>query len=319
MSRGELFTPDYRPQFSGHETFPLRYGWLKKAFDAVKSQPLDDEGKAVFKSDEAIALFGVGKNMVDSIRHWAIATGIVEDTEKQNGLAPSQIGELLFGSPGVDPYLEHPSSLWLIHWNLAARPTKTTWHWVYNYFPNVTFDRDHLVKGLQGLAEKREWSRVATSTIRRDVECFIRTYSSRFDANRLASEDSLESPLIELGLIRPTGKRDGFRLARGPKTNLYPGIFAYALQQFWPTYTSQDTLSFEALAYEPGSPARVFLLDENDLMDHIHQVEDITGGRISWSETAGLRQLIRTKEISEKDQLKLLRTDFQNPRALRVA
>ena len=35
MLRGPLYGDDYRPQFSGHETFPLRYGWLKKAFDAV--------------------------------------------------------------------------------------------------------------------------------------------------------------------------------------------------------------------------------------------------------------------------------------------
>ena len=34
MTRGPLYEPDYKPQFSGHETFPLRYGWLKKAFDA---------------------------------------------------------------------------------------------------------------------------------------------------------------------------------------------------------------------------------------------------------------------------------------------
>ncbi|MEK7854647.1 MAG: DUF4007 family protein, partial [Acidobacteriota bacterium] len=35
MRRGPLFEPNYRPSFSGHETFPLRYGWLKKAFDRV--------------------------------------------------------------------------------------------------------------------------------------------------------------------------------------------------------------------------------------------------------------------------------------------
>ena len=35
MTRGPLFEDDYKPVFSGHETFPLRYGWLKKAFDAT--------------------------------------------------------------------------------------------------------------------------------------------------------------------------------------------------------------------------------------------------------------------------------------------
>ena len=35
MARGPLYQHGYEPQFSGHETFPLRYGWLKKAFDRV--------------------------------------------------------------------------------------------------------------------------------------------------------------------------------------------------------------------------------------------------------------------------------------------
>ena len=29
MLRGEFADKEYKPQFSGHETFPLRYGWLK--------------------------------------------------------------------------------------------------------------------------------------------------------------------------------------------------------------------------------------------------------------------------------------------------
>ena len=35
MLRGRLYEDDYKPKLSGHETFPLRYGWLKKAFDAA--------------------------------------------------------------------------------------------------------------------------------------------------------------------------------------------------------------------------------------------------------------------------------------------
>ena len=38
MARGPLFQYTYSPQFSGHETFPLRYGWLKKAYDRVLCQ-----------------------------------------------------------------------------------------------------------------------------------------------------------------------------------------------------------------------------------------------------------------------------------------
>ena len=64
---------EIKPSFSGHETFPLRHGWLEKAYDAVYSSE-----KNPFTEDLAIADFGVGKNMVNAIKHWAIATGFVK-------------------------------------------------------------------------------------------------------------------------------------------------------------------------------------------------------------------------------------------------
>ena len=72
MLRGPLYRDGYRPQFSGHETFPLRYGWLKKAFDAVLGTEGGSDNRHVFTGSDAIARFGVGKNMVASMRHWSI-------------------------------------------------------------------------------------------------------------------------------------------------------------------------------------------------------------------------------------------------------
>ena len=44
---------------------------------------------------------------------------------------------------------------------------------------------------------------------------------------------------------------------------------------------------------EPGSPGRVFVLEEWELIDRLSTVSDMTGDLISWSETAGLKQLLR--------------------------
>ena len=52
--------------FSGHETFPLRQMWLKKVVDQSTTDGLLP--KSVFTNKDAIATFGVGKNMVSSIR-----------------------------------------------------------------------------------------------------------------------------------------------------------------------------------------------------------------------------------------------------------
>jgi len=41
-----------QPKFAGHETFTLRYGWLKKAVDATQKAP------DVFLQDDALVTLG---------------------------------------------------------------------------------------------------------------------------------------------------------------------------------------------------------------------------------------------------------------------
>lgn len=311
MARGPLFQDEYRPQLSGHETFPLRYGWLKKAFDAVAATDSDPENKSVFLSDDAIARFGVGKNMVASMRHWGSAAGILTESQGSPIIRTTELGRMLFSPRGFDPYMEHPATLWLVHWNLAARPEKTTWFWAFNHYPAVTFDRDHLVKGISRLAKDRGWSRVAAATVKNDVACFIRTYVPQQPSGQAGNDDALESPLTELGLIKAIGKRDGFRFVRGSKSTLGDGVFIYALLDFWSHYSKNAaTLSFEAIAHEPGGPGRVFLFDENDIADRLTALDDATAGKLRWSETAGLKQVVRDPDLNFEHALSFVNADY---------
>ena len=309
MVRGPLFQDTYRPQFSGHETFPLRYGWLKKAFDRVLATEDQPYNRTACWDDDAIARFGVGKNMVASMRHWAKVTGMVEEPTI-NSVRTTELGRLLFGPTGLDPYMEHPATLWLIHWQLAARDEKTTWFWAFNHYPAITFERDSLANKLNRLAKDRNWSRVASTTIKNDVACFIRTYVARPLSSKTGHDDALESPLTELGLVKAIGKKDGFRFVRGPKTTLGDGVFIYALMDFWSRYSNAVTLSFEAIAHAPGGPGRVFLFDENDIAERLGTLDDITDGALRWSETAGLKQVERNIDIKDEPILVWIGSDY---------
>ena len=308
MLRGPLYTENYQPQLSGHETFPLRYGWLKKAFDAVRETEGDENSRSVFLEEDAIARFGVGKNIVASIRHWATASGIIKDASRRT--VTTSLGQRLFAEDGLDPYMENPATAWLVHWQFCGRPNKTTWFWAFNHFLAPSFERDMLVKGLEKLAKDREWPRASTATIKNDVACFVRSYVSQLPSEKSSHEDTLESPLTELGLIKPIGKRNGFRFVRGRKPSLGPGVFCYAVTNFWSGYSTARTLSFEALAHEPGSPGRVFLLDENDLMDRLSNLEGVSSGLYRWSETTGLKQLIRNRELDGEDAIDFIEGDY---------
>ena len=309
MARGPLYQDGYSPQFSGHETFPLRYGWLKKAFDRVEETEDEPDNRAACWDDDAIARFGVGKNMVASMRHWAKAARVIEEIGTISVRA-TELGRLLFGPMGLDPYMEHPTTLWLIHWQLAAREEKTAWFWAFSHYPAITFERDSLIKKLGRLAKDRNWSRVANTTIKNDVACFIRTYVARQSSGKTGHDDALESPLTELGIIKAVGKKDGFRFVRGPKTTLGDGVFTYALIDFWSRYSNSATLSFEAIAHAPGGPGRVFLFDENDVADRLALLDEVTGGALRWSETAGLKQVVRDFDIGENTALSWVSGDY---------
>ena len=312
MLRGPLYQDGYPPQFSGHETFPIRYGWLKKAFDAVHAtEDSEADNREVFTGADAIGRFGVGKNMVASMRHWATVAGVIEELREPRRLATTALGRLVFSDGGLDPFMEDSATAWLIHWRLCGNDTKTTWFWAFHHFPFLSFERDTLVQGLEKLAEDCHWTRASPATIRRDVSCFTRTYVAHGASGPSNFEDGLESPLTELGLIRPTGRRDGFRFVRGPKPTLGAGVFGLAVTEYWNrVFPNSITLSFEALAHEPGCPGRAFQLEDNDVVEMLMALEESTRGVYQWSETAGLKQLIRIRSLADEETLGLLARDY---------
>jgi hypothetical protein len=123
-------------------------------------------------------------------------------------------------------------------------------------------------------------------------------------------EETVESPLAELGLIR--GHKGHFDFVRGPKPSLPDGLFAVALDSFWHRQGSAKTLSFEMIAHEPGSLGRTFLIDESDLAGRLLRLEDTTKGRFKWSETAGLKQIFREKPLTILEKVSLLRRDYRD-------
>lgn len=312
MARSLLDEERFKLQFAGHETFPLRYGWLKKAYDEVK-RTLDTEGcdpRSVFADESAIAVFGVGKNMVASMRHWSLAAGVLtledEDGQRVGRPVPTSLGDALLGSG--DPYLEHPASLWLVHWHLASAPGRsTTWYWAFNELNEPAVDRDlltlRLMRRIAALREagRMKESRITETTVRRDVECFVRTYLAKSPSGRGAHEDNLESPLCELGLLQPLGVGSAFGFRRGPKPTLPDEVFLYGLYSFWTQlYPTRRELTVEAVTHEPGSPGRVFMLDEESVAERLATMADLTKGAIHWDESTGMRQVYAQNITSVK-------------------
>lgn len=319
MIRGPLGDKNYKPRFSGHETFALRYGWLKKAYDAILNTENQEDNRYVFSDDRAIARFGVGKNMIAAIKYWALSANIIAFDTSINRYKTTEIAKMIFDDKrGYDPYMEDSTTLWLIHWLLCSKPERTTWFYAFNNFYNILFNREELTKSVLKINEESNWGKVSPNTLKRDVDCFVNTYSARTGKKKQTLEDALESPLTELSLIKGLGKRDGYRFIRGPKRSLGLGIFGYALINFWNSYSIQNikTLSFESIVYEPGSPGKVFLLEENDVADRLKMFSKATNGRVEWSEVAGLKQLIKHDDFTENEVKAFIEMDYKCKRTL---
>ena len=276
--------------FSGHETFPLRQMWLKKAFDqAVDGGQVP---KSTFTDEKAIASFGVGKNMVSSIRHWAMACDVLrESSGNPLFFYISPIASEILRDGGLDPYAENPTTAWYAHWWLAGRGNRaTTWRWLFNNVTAPTFTRHELEAPLEDFARKLDPKRkLSTSTLSRDLETCLRSYAPRFAGG--SPEDFAEPLLGELGLLQEVHKGQ-YAFRRGPKVTLHDGLFAYALLDYWDS-TARDlsSMAFETIAYAEGSPGRVFKLDEDSVADRLMGLSDLTEGFLAWTDTAGLRQL----------------------------
>lgn len=312
FQRGRI-TIDGSPQFSGHETFPMRYGWLKKAYDAVSNHSTNNTISDIFNSDDAIAHFGVGRNMVRAIRHWATHCDVIGN-ELRTGFYTKKsptLGEKIFDSDrGLDPYMENPATLWLLHWQLTTNERLATWFSTFNLFHDTEFTRETLVNALDRLCTEHNWRRVAKSTLKRDVECFIRTYVP-FQRRTDDAESFFETPLADLGLIQRDSANKHFRIHRTAKPTLGNGIFTFSVLSFWQDFTRANTLSVDMLLHQPKSPGRIFQLNEDALIEQLLLLEETTQGAVKWSETAGLKQLIRDDSKINADLLTYIDIDYK--------
>jgi hypothetical protein len=267
------FLPEFvEKSYARHETFHVRFGWLKKGFDrAVDSSD-------VFLAEDATVRLGVGKNMVRSIRYWCRAFKLLEDDQ------PTDFGRRLLGMDGWDPYLEDPASLWLLHWRLLE-PTceAAAWYFAFNHLRSAEFTAETLTDELTRFATQ-DGTKVAESSLKKDAICLLRTYATQGASGRKGMhEDSLDCPFAELGLIERMGDARHYRFRMGEKRSLPPEVVVAAVLEFAARRSSQaSTVSIASLLYDPGSPGQVFKLTESALYGAIDRgVRDVEELRVS--------------------------------------
>lgn len=277
------------PVFANHETFHLRYGWLKKAYN------LTIEYKDLFRRDDAPVLLGVGKNMVRAIRFWGMAGKVLEtvpNPEQKNKpfIQPTEFGNLLFDDKkGLDPYMEKSDTLWLLHWMLLAPPCQLpVWWIIMNEFSVVTIGTDSLTEStVSKVGGIPEWKTPSPGSIKKDIDVFIHTYTSK--PGKILIEDYLDCPFRHLHVLRQNS--DSLRFVYGRKYGLSPMITAYACLDFIDrSGSAAKTMSVRRLATEAGGVGNAFKISEDDLAELLAEAAD-TSDHISIQNINGASHL----------------------------
>lgn len=295
------FTGLMKAKFTGHDTFPLRYGWLFKAANLVNSDGLISLADSHF-SAQTIQKLGVGKNMVNAIKYWAEVSKMVETrvVNRATVQAVTEIGDFLLDRiEGRDPYLEDIGSVWLLHFLLCFDDDHlTSYRYFFNYSNSIYFEKTKLADDLfEDLPRLTGSASVNKSTLKKDIECFLATYSQKNRGGakkKTVDEDHFTSPLSELGLIQDLG-RGFYQCDLGERPSLPIEIFTYALVEYSRIANLNSLsklVSFEDLLVKPLSPGRIFKLSESELGRFLDEAVIASGGDIGWIDSLGLKQVL---------------------------
>ncbi len=285
--------------FGRHETFPLRFGWLTKGFEAIKAEP-----DCFNRPEQAMVTLGIGRNMVNAMQYWLQAVGVIV---VEDGIArPTALGEILLGEQG-DRYLEDEATLWIIHWLLAANAEGATGiYWFFNRYSLPRFYHQEILRALSEFIEQEIKPGRSGSTLKSEVSTLLRLYAP--DVGR--SDDHLDSPLASLRVIEPDS--GGYRSQRIMRPFLPPVVLHFALAQRFEVEPEAAALPVRSLLYSDAdwaAPGAVFRLSEEGLMATLSKVMDRYPGCYELRDTAGLHQIYRGQRIP--DPLTVLRQHYQ--------
>lgn len=286
---------DKQTAFGRHETFPLRYAWLTKGFEAVIDQP------DIFSCpDAAMVRLGVGRNMVSAIQYWLQAARLVTFNDHQ--AIPTPIGEAVMSVDG-DPYLEDQATLWILHWLIASNASLATgFFWFFNRFAMPRFTQAELLSGLTDFVEHDLKLGRSESTLKSDASTLLRMYAPGIDPSDKRSgkreEDHLDTLMSQLALVEKSGKAREYQSHRISRPFLPPVAVHFALSDRF-SEAPESAIPVRDLLYGDGinpAPGAVFRLSEEGLMSTLNAVMLGWPGRYELRDTAGIHQLYRLGE-----------------------
>lgn len=276
-----LSSPDSHPaeprqlRFAQHQFYSLHTSWIPQGLQAVAEAERQGNTARVFAYPDATDHFGIGPAMVQSLRFWLRATGLLVEMPGAGArriptLTP--LGRLL---ERADPYLNQPASVWLLHAHLVRTVEQApAFTWFFQHFvSSLPFTKEECVQACHAWAIKEAPAQeVRPNALREDIACVLRMYLPARPGS--PEQQEARSPFARLGLLMPmahANRPEDFPQGPGPDRYRFRlpqatevpalAILAVLLQQQAGKQVPLRTL------FEPMQIARTFGLSSRTLSE----------------------------------------------------
>nr|WP_295683811.1 DUF4007 family protein [uncultured Lachnoclostridium sp.] len=265
-------------KLKGHEKFVLREGWLNKGLQVLSTNIGENDYSRIFHDDNAPDEFGVGSNMVKSIRYWLKAFGLTEDTPGK-GVRLRDYGRLILQ---YDPCIEDINTLWLLHSTIARNSeTSTIWYLFFNKCDIDEFSKFDIEYMLdRELQIYSGGNNYAKSSLKDDIDVMLNMYCKEKTSD-YDPEDKNICPLAALGLVRKV--KNGYRRVQADISKLNEMIILYELNNI---FNNNISLSIDQISTGENGLARIYNLNNISINTYLDKLEHM--GYIRVNRTAGL-------------------------------
>lgn len=273
-----MATEKVKIRLQGHEKFALREGWINKAL-----MILPDNADAFTRKD-ATDLFGIGSNMVKSLRYWMRAFGLTNNS----GTELSESGKLIAEH---DPYLENPFTLWIMHSHIAKNvEDATTWFMYFNRCDAEDLDKNEieniLLREVHKYAAGTSFSEKSLSN---DVDVLLNMYSR--SKEKSDPEDKSVSPFSQLALIK---KLDGKYIKSHPSKKVFSETIV--LYELAIRTIGNEGISIEDILFGENGLAKIYNLTSVMANEYFDRLD--ASGFIRVNRTAGLDIIYPVKKLN---------------------
>lgn len=274
-------------RLQGHEKFVLREGWLNKGIIQVKKNP------TVFLSKDAPDAFGIGNNMVKSLRYWLKAFGLVVE-KSGSGAQLSECGEII---QKYDAYFEDIFTLWVLHSRIVKNVEEaTTWSLFFNNCHVEDMEKEQIVQIInRELNKHTNNASFSEKSLRSDIDIILSMYGKVREL--VDPEDKNISPFAQLDLIKNIGGVYSKTQPDRRKVTEWNVLYELAYH-----LSEKEFVSIDEVSDGIDSISAIYQIGEVTINEYLDKLDAM--GFIRVDRTAGLDIIYRVSDMTQESVMK---------------